>query len=440
VFARQLAMGIVPPGTRLSPRPDWVKPWDSLSADARRLYARQMEVYAAFLEQTDHHIGRVVDFLAQLGELDNTLILLASDNGASAEGGEHGSFNENQFVNRVEPTIPQNLAHLDEWGSVRSFPNYSWGWAWAGNTPLRRWKRYLHQGGMSDPLIVHWPAGIRRARRGARAVRPRGRHRADRPRGARPRGAASLNGVTQRRSKASASRTRSATPRRPTRKDVQYYEMIASRALWADGWKAVVEQPQGAPITERSLARRSGSSTTSPRISPSARTLRTASGQARRAGRAMVGGGREVQRASARLAHAASDGRAQAEHDRCRQSLRLPAGRRAAVRVHGGQREEPLAHDHGGGRDSRRRRRGRAAGARQLVRRVLALREGRAPVYVHNYMGLAEYRIASTEAVPTGRSCCVPVHQHRRAPWSRTRCMRASASSAKARSRTRSRT
>ena len=104
--------------------------------------------------------GACIDFLARLGELDNTLVMLASDNGASAEGGEHGSFNENQFANRVEPTIEQNLAHLDEWGSVRSFPNYSWGWAWAGNTPLRRWKRYLHQGGMSDPLIVHWPKGI----------------------------------------------------------------------------------------------------------------------------------------------------------------------------------------------------------------------------------------------------------------------------------------
>ena len=119
-----------------------------------------MEVYAGFLEQTDHHIGRVLDFLRRLGELDNTLVMLASDNGASAEGGEHGSFNELMFPNRVEPTVAENLAHLDEWGSVRSYPNYAWGWAWAGNTPLRRWKRYLHQGGMSDPLIVHWPQGI----------------------------------------------------------------------------------------------------------------------------------------------------------------------------------------------------------------------------------------------------------------------------------------
>ena len=160
VYARQLASGIIAPSTVLSERPQWVRAWSGLSADERRLYARQMEVFAGFMEQTDYHLGRLIADLERRGELDNTLILLASDNGASAEGGEHGSFNECQFPNRVEPTVADNLKHLAEWGSVKSFANYAWGWAWAGNTPLRRWKRYLHQGGMSDPLIVHWPQGI----------------------------------------------------------------------------------------------------------------------------------------------------------------------------------------------------------------------------------------------------------------------------------------
>jgi arylsulfatase len=255
VFARQRAMGIVPESTQLSARPPWVASWDSLSPDARRLYARQQEVYAAFLEQTDHHIGRVIDFLARLGELDNTIVMIASDNGASAEGGEHGSFNELQFPNHVEPTVEQNLAHLDAWGGITSYPNYSWGWAWAGNTPLRRWKRYLHQGGMSDPLIVHWPKGIR-ARgevRGqyvhvvdvaptileALAVAPPQR----------------LNGVEQRPLEGVSFAHSFADAAAPTRKTVQYYEMIGSRALWSGGWKAVVEQPQGAPLTEEMLAR-----------------------------------------------------------------------------------------------------------------------------------------------------------------------------------------
>ena len=254
VFARQVATGIVPPGTQLSARPPWVPAWDSLSADAKRLYARQHEVFAAFLEQTDHHIGRVVDFLARIGELDDTLILVASDNGASAEGGVHGSFNELQFPNRVEPTIEQNLARLDEWGTVTSYPNYAWGWAWAGNTPLRRWKRYLHQGGMSDPLIAHWPRGI--AARGE--VRGQYVHVVD----VAPTilealaipAPAVLNGVAQRPLEGVSFAHSLADGAAPTHKRVQYYEMIGSRALWADGWKAVVEQPQGGPLTEEILA------------------------------------------------------------------------------------------------------------------------------------------------------------------------------------------
>jgi arylsulfatase len=255
VFARQLATGIVPQGTRLAPRPAQVEAWDALSGDAQRLYARQMEVYAAFLTQTDHHIGRVIDHLDRLGELDNTIVMLASDNGASAEGGEHGSWNENRMPNRVASTIEDNLAHLDDWGGIRSFANYATGWAWAGNTPLRRWKRFLHQGGMSDPLIVHWPRGIRA--RGE--VRGQYAHVVDvaptllEALGLEP--PAVLNGVPQRPLEGVSFAHTFDDAAAPTRKRVQYYEMIGSRALWADGWKAVVEQPQGEPMTEEMLAR-----------------------------------------------------------------------------------------------------------------------------------------------------------------------------------------
>ncbi|MCB2030654.1 MAG: arylsulfatase, partial [Rhodoferax sp.] len=254
VFARQLALGVVPPGTVLSERPNHVKAWDSLSADAKKVFARQMEVYAAFLEHTDHHVGRVIAFLDRLGELDNTLILLASDNGASAEGGEHGSFNECLFPNRVEASVADNLRHLDDWGGIRSYPNYSWGWAWAGNTPLRRWKRYLHQGGMSDPLIVHWPQGI--AARGE--VRDPYVHVVDvvptilealdleAPK--------QIAGVAQTPLEGVSFAHTFDDSKAMTRKQVQYYEMIGSRALWKDGWKAVVEQPQGEMLTDEMLA------------------------------------------------------------------------------------------------------------------------------------------------------------------------------------------
>ena len=253
VFARQLKTGIVPPGTKLCGRPDQVKAWDSLPENAKKLYARQMEVFAAFLTQTDHHIGRVIDHLERMGELDNTLIMLASDNGASAEGGEHGSFNECQFPNRVEPGIEDNLKRLDQWGGIKSFTNYAWGWAWAGNTPLRRWKRYLHQGGMSDPLIVHWPKGIQA--RGE--VRGQYAHVVDiTPTLLDALGLQApqvLNGITQTPLEGTSFAHTFNDPAAQSAKQVQYYEMIGSRAIWADGWKAVVEQPQGDFMTEEML-------------------------------------------------------------------------------------------------------------------------------------------------------------------------------------------
>jgi arylsulfatase A-like enzyme len=253
VFARQLETGIVPPGTRLSARPDWVPAWDSLSDVERRLYARQMEVNAAFLEQTDHHIGRVIDFLEELGELDNTLVFVTSDNGASSEGGPTGSFNELQFPNRVQPTVEDNLARIDDWGGVRSYPNCAWGWAWAGNTPLKRWKRYLHQGGMSDALIVHWPNGIEA--RGE--VRGQYAHVIDvvptvlEALGIEP--PAEIGGVPQRPIEGVSFAHTFDDPIAPAKKEVQYYEMIGSRAIWQDGWKAVAEQEQGVVLTEAML-------------------------------------------------------------------------------------------------------------------------------------------------------------------------------------------
>ena len=254
VFARQLEAGIVPPGTELSPRPEWIPAWDSLSDDERRLYARQMEVYAAFLSHTDHHVGRLIDFLADLGQLDNTLIFVTSDNGASAEAGLHGAFNQLFFSNGVRTTVKDNLERLDDWGGPNTYPNYSWGWAWAGNTPLRRWKRYLHQGGMSDPLIVHWPAGIKA--RGE--VRGQYAHAVDLVPtvldvlGIEP--PSQVGGVPQNPIHGVSFAHTFDHADAPTRKTVQYYEMFASRALWHDGWKAVAEQEQGVLLTEDGLA------------------------------------------------------------------------------------------------------------------------------------------------------------------------------------------
>ena len=122
MFERQLAERIVPPDTVLSERDPDVPAWDSLSVDAQRMYAREMEVYAGFIEQTDHHLGRVIDFIDELGELDNTIIVVMSDNGASAEGGVHGTFNEVLFFNGVPETLENNLEHFDALGRTRHVP------------------------------------------------------------------------------------------------------------------------------------------------------------------------------------------------------------------------------------------------------------------------------------------------------------------------------
>ena len=138
VFARQKELGLLSPDADLSPRDPDVPEWDSLSGDERRLYARMMEVFAGFVSHADHHFGRILDTLEQIGELDNTLIMIISDNGASAEGGPTGSFNEMLFFNMVPENFEDNLAKIDELGGTKAYNHYAWGWTWAGNTPFRR--------------------------------------------------------------------------------------------------------------------------------------------------------------------------------------------------------------------------------------------------------------------------------------------------------------
>ena len=160
VFERQVASGLLPEGTQLSERPSWVPAWDTLNPDERHLASRMMEVYAGFLSHTDAQVARVLDFIDDLGETDNTIVVVMSDNGASAEGGAKGSFNEQYFFNFIPESLEENLKRIDDLGTPRANNHYPWGWAWAGNTPLKRFKRDTHEGGVADPLIVHWPARI----------------------------------------------------------------------------------------------------------------------------------------------------------------------------------------------------------------------------------------------------------------------------------------
>jgi arylsulfatase len=242
-LARQVASGVLRAGTELSPRPDWVPGWDALSADQRRVSARFMEAFAGFLSHTDHHLGRLLAFLAETGDLDDTLVLVLSDNGASSEGGPIGSLNDLRPWNLTAHAVDEALARLDEIGGPRCHNNYPWGWTVAGNTPFRRWKREVHEGGVADPLIVHWPRGI--AAPGE--VRRQYVHAIDlAPTVLEVIGLeapAAIDGIEQRPLEGTSFAYTFAVPAAPDRHETQYYEMFGCRALYHRGWKAVTYHP-----------------------------------------------------------------------------------------------------------------------------------------------------------------------------------------------------
>ncbi len=139
------------------------RPWDSLSDDEKRLFRRMAEVYAGFMAHADDQIGRLLDYLEETEQLENTMIVLISDNGASGEGGPNGSVNENKITNGIPDSMEENLALLDELGGPKTYNHYPTGWAMAFNTPFKMWKRYEFNGGTSDPCVISWPAGIKAA-------------------------------------------------------------------------------------------------------------------------------------------------------------------------------------------------------------------------------------------------------------------------------------
>ncbi|MBW2622204.1 MAG: arylsulfatase, partial [Deltaproteobacteria bacterium] len=239
VLARQKEMGIVPQNTELAPRNRGVKAWDTLSDDERRLFARMQEVYAGFLDHTDYHIGRFLNFLEDVGQMDNTMIVLISDNGASREGGANGSVNENRFFNQISETVEDSLAMLDELGGPRTFNHYPRGWAMAGNTPLKRYKQNTHGGGIRDPLIIHWPRGIK----DKGGIRTQYHHVIDLvPTVLEAVGIEApemVNGVSQKPIEGTSMLYSFNNAEAPDRKEVQYYEMFGHRGVWHNGWKAV---------------------------------------------------------------------------------------------------------------------------------------------------------------------------------------------------------
>ena len=162
-LARQIKMGVVPPGTKLAPKPPAIKDWDKLSADEKRLFARQAEVFAAFVEYTDHEIGRMLKAFEEVGQADNTLVFyIAGDNGTSGEGGQNGMFNEYTYFNGVQEKVEDMLKLIDQWGGPETYPHMAAGWAVALDAPFGWMKQVPSDfGGTRNGMVVSWPKGIK---------------------------------------------------------------------------------------------------------------------------------------------------------------------------------------------------------------------------------------------------------------------------------------
>ncbi|MFD3266403.1 arylsulfatase [Phenylobacterium ferrooxidans] len=244
-FANQKAMGIVPADTLLAPHNPGVKPWASLSPDQQTFAARLQEAFAAMLEHTDDQIGRLVAELKALGRWDNTLLIVMSDNGASQEGGPLGVLDEMLYFNGMPQDVGAAIARLDDIGGPNSHSNIPWGWAQAGNTPLKWYKQNTHGGGVRDPLVIHWPGRLP----DPGAVREQFCHAIDiaptilAAAGLEPpevcQGVSQMpmHGVSLVPSFAQAA---AILPR-----TAQYFEMLGHRGIWKDGWKAVTHHTPG---------------------------------------------------------------------------------------------------------------------------------------------------------------------------------------------------
>jgi len=244
-------MGIIPKGTKCSPINPWppgevindtdkVLPWDSLTSDQKRLFARMAEVYAGFSSYTDNELGRLIDYLQQSGQLDNTVIFVMSDNGASGEGGPNGSVNENKFFNGWPDDLNENLAKIDVLGSPATYNHYPTGWAWAFNSPYKLFKRFSLEGGVADPLLIAWPKQMEKV---AGGVRDQYHHAIDivptildccgieAPQ--------VIKGHTQTPIQGLSMRYTFNDVTAASNRETQYYAMLGTRAIYHKGWKAV---------------------------------------------------------------------------------------------------------------------------------------------------------------------------------------------------------
>jgi len=239
-LAKQIQLGVVPAGTKLAAKPEAIKDWDNLTPDEKRMFARQMEVYAAFGEYCDHEIGRLFDALKEIGQFDNTLIFyIIGDNGTSAEGGENGLFNEFTYFNGVKESVADMLKHYDDWGGPTTYPHMAAGWAIAGDTPFM-WAKQVasNYGGVRNPLIVSLPGHIAASNQ----VRSQWHHVIDvaptvleaahlpEPK--------SVNGTVQEPIEGVSMLYSFENPKAESPHKTQYFEIFGNRGVYSNGWFA----------------------------------------------------------------------------------------------------------------------------------------------------------------------------------------------------------
>ena len=250
VLARQKEMGLIPENAKLTEHNYLAPRWSDLSEREKKIFVRFMETFAGFLTHTDDQIGRLISYLKKIGQYENTLIVLLSDNGASGEGGPNGSFNDLYHLRSMKWEDLATDEEYEKIGSAEAFNNYPSGWAWAGNTPLKWYKSWVHAGGVKVPLIISYPKKIR----DKGGVRNQYHHVIDinttvldicnieQPK--------FLRNVKQ-EPKPGVSMTytfdNSDTPRK---RHVQYYEMLGNRGIWADGWKAITNHVESDSFEE----------------------------------------------------------------------------------------------------------------------------------------------------------------------------------------------
>jgi arylsulfatase A-like enzyme len=240
IFENQKKLGVIPEDAKLTAWPDDIPKWETLSAEAKKLYIRQADVYAAYLAYTDYEIGRVIQAIDDIGKFDNTLVIyIAGDNGASPEGTLHGLYSEFAVVNAVHPTVEQNMKFYDEWGTDQTYPHYAVGWAWALDTPYQWTKEVAsHFGGTRNGMVMSWPerikdrGGIRHQFHHVIDIVPTILEATGLPE------PVMVNGIAQRPIEGVSMAYTWDDKNAPGRRNTQYFEMFGSRAIYHDGWIA----------------------------------------------------------------------------------------------------------------------------------------------------------------------------------------------------------